>query len=135
MSSKSKAIFLINFSISFIIFIVALNTNIDKYIKWSFSYEGREFRELVLGAVILGIVIIKIVLFEKIIKRIEGIEKVKNYTEKICIVVICALIFGGPDFITIKSIILSGCIIDMIGNILFLYNVMRTKKEIQNRTE
>lgn len=129
MKKKSKIVFSADFLISLTIFIVALNTNIDKHID--FSEGNKDYKEIMIAILIFGLLAVKIFTFETIIKKIEKIEKVKIYNKLFYTVTIFVIAFEGHNVDTVRGMIVFASIMAMIECISFMSNIMRMNQERQ----
>lgn len=126
MKKKSKIVFSADFLISLTIFIVALNTNIDKHID--FSEGNKDYKEIMIAILIFGLLAVKIFTFETIIKKIE---KVKIYNKLFYTVTIFVIAFEGHNVDTVRGMIVFASIMAMIECISFMSNIMRMNQERQ----
>lgn len=125
MKNKSKVVIIINIIISSIIFVKALDIDIDQYM--SFKNVNQE---VIFGIAIIGVFFIKFLILEKIVKCLEKIKKVKEYNKELCSAIMLIIFFGkSHNDMTINKVLITTIVLEMIMTVLFAVNVIKTKRD------
>lgn len=124
MKVKSKITIGVSILISIVIFIILLNIKLDKLID--IQNINKEF---LLEASIIGVFFIKFLIVEKLVKKIERLDKINEFHKGISKIIIFAMALAPIESdINIQQVAIITVFLEFIMTIFFIRNVIKTKK-------